>query len=375
MKKIYQNFDGLEVSFQCCLPTYILNQLELAKNEAQKSRNSEFIRIGSSELLVSVAETGARGGYRYILDTGLDGATWFIAPSANPEHWNVRVSVKSLMIALHGYEETKQIILKTLVENFEVTFPQNTKNVFPFERISRFDICFDFISENFTPDPKCFVAHGRTKKDVIQRITYIGRNVETMMIGKMPNRQVIFYNKTKEIIAHGKSYWWDLWGIKKSELEGEIWRVEIRAGKKELNNWNLRKFTDLEKMAGDVTISILNASRYVIPSENDSNAARWEMANFWKDCINSAHEKLANFISNARREKIISDYRGELMEMYEKHIFGLLTSYTAIIGLDRDQIPGVLDVIASDVARRIEENPQKFRKKFLKAENKFELLK
>lgn len=61
-----------------------------------------------------VAETGARGGYKYRFDTGLDGEIWFVAHSLKRDGWNIRVSAKSLALALHGYEGVKARILGRL---------------------------------------------------------------------------------------------------------------------------------------------------------------------------------------------------------------------------------------------------------------------
>ena len=34
-----------------------------------------------------------------------------------------------------------------------------------------------------------------------------GGRVESVMIGKMPGRQLVIYDKTREIVAHQKPYW------------------------------------------------------------------------------------------------------------------------------------------------------------------------
>jgi len=372
MKKIYQNFDALDVSFQCYIPQYNIGELERAKKSAQESRRPALAYLGETNTPVMVGETGAKGGYSYRFDAELDGAIWFIAPSQDINRWNVRVSCKSLMLALHGYYKTKDKLLKFLIEDLDAIFPADEPH--PKERVSRFDYCFDFASEDFIPISANFIAHGRSKKDSIFRITERGRVIESITIGKMPNRQSIIYNKTREIISHAKAYWWDIWELNKSEFKGNIWRVEIRAGKKELNKWGLKRFRDFEKKAGDVIISILEDNRYLIPNENDNNAARWKTAKFWQICINSANENLNDFISNANRTKIISDYRENVIRMYGSHISGMLTSLTAVIGRDISEIPGVLDLVASDLINRISQNPEKFAKNHKKAEERFVFL-
>lgn len=373
MKQIYQNFDGLDISFQCYIPQYNIDELDRAKKLAQESRHSELAYLGENNIPVMVAETGAKGGYSYRFDTELDGAIWFIAPSQDINRWNVRVSCKSLMLALHGYDKCKEKILKFLIEDLDAIFPHDEPH--PKERVSRFDYCFDFISDDFIPLSECFIAHGRSKKETIFKINERGRILETITIGKMPNRQITIYNKRKEIISTAKAYWWDIWGLNKKEFKGNIWRVEVRAGKKELNKWKLKRFIDFERNAGDVIISILNDNRYLIKNENDNNAARWKTAEFWEACINSSHEYLDSFISNANRDQLITGYRDELARIYESHITGIITSYSAVLGRDVSEIPEVLDLIVSDFLEKIRENPEKYKIKFKKAENRFVLLK
>lgn len=376
MKKIYQNFDGLDVSFQCCLPAHVLEVLARSKEEAQQTRQPVLCYVGQNALPVMVAETGAKGGYAYRFDTGMHGAIWFVADSIQMDHWSVRVSVKSLMLALHGYFETKDRILKTLVEDLEAVFPYN--QLHPLERVSRFDFCIDFASEEFLPNHENFISHNRSRKstqfDNKLVLTERGRKIETITIGKMPNRQMCFYDKKREITATSKSYWWNIWNLSKSEFQGNIWRVELRAGKKELNKWQIRRFADFEKKGGDVIVSILESTRYVIPNPNDKNSSRWETADFWKTCLKIAKKHLEGFISHANREEIISDYRENIVKNYEAHICGVITSYSAALGRDVSQIPGVLDLVASGMAEKIRQNPQKFSKKYKKAEEKFKFL-
>ena len=104
-------------------------------------------------------------------------------------------------------------------------------------------------------------------------------------------------------ILQRKDYWWDIWGIKKSEFKGQIWRIEARAGKKELNKWNLRRFADFEKMAGDVISGILKDIKYTIPSDTDKNITRWALAPFWQvpPCT-VGHIRNTGGIGRSRRE-------------------------------------------------------------------------
>ena len=380
MKKIYQNFDGLEVSFQCALPKYILRELEVAKLEAQEAKKVVHANIGSNQIRVAVNKTGS-GGFSYVFTTGLDGAVWFVVNSSNADGWNVRVSCNSLMLALYGYEETKRRIWETLVDNLDaVTLLRNGLKR-PLERVSRFDYCFDFTSEDFEPNPKNFVLHPRSTKAYLGNGIELpfscierGGKLETICIGKMPNRQVILYNKRKEIIANHKSYWWDIWKLDRTKFKGQIWRVEVRAGKKELDHWNLKRFHDFETKCGDVIIDILKKTKYVNPNENDQNRARWPLAEFWETCMNSAKEYLAEYICNAERTKIISDLKANICERYRKHFTGIATSYTAAMEMDISEIPAVLDLIEEDIVNDLRTNRKKVESKFQRKKDRFNFI-
>lgn len=383
MKKIYQNFDGLDVTFQCAIPRHIIQALKTAQQEAKDTRKGVFITIGKSQTQIEVAENGMKGGFAYRFDTGVDGAIWAIGESDDTKRWNVKVSAHSLMLALYGYEETKNKILKFLIEELNAIPPENRDA--PLERVSRFDFCVDFLANNeFVPDPKCFLTHNRSKKRYQGNIPNIppldfvfvdqGRDIQTITIGKMPNRQITVYNKRREILASKKLYWWKLWGINPDEFKGNVWRVEIRAGKKELNKWNLRRFADFEKKAGDVIIALLNDYRYVIPNEKDKNRNRWPLEPFWKECILSAKNYLAEYICNAERGEIISDCAEVIQKRFRDHINGTITSYAAVQRLDISEIPTVLDKVRSDFLTDLRNNRQKFEKNHKKAENKYEFL-
>lgn len=223
MKLIYQNFDGLEISFQCAVPLGILSILEQGKKEAQSCRSTAYAELGPHKLPIMVHETGAKGGYTYQFSTGPDGEIWLIGDREARDQWNVRVRVRSLCLALYGYEETKEKIMNVLLDHLLAKGPdENDKK--PIERISRIDYCLDFhFEEKFSPSYLNFVCAGRTKKGFIgelpMQVESSGQSIEYIRVGKMPNRQIVIYNKTREISSTKKSYWWQLWGIKKMNLK------------------------------------------------------------------------------------------------------------------------------------------------------------
>lgn len=378
MKLIYQNFDGLEISFQCAVPLGILSVLEQGKKEAQSCRSPSYAEIGPKHLPIMVHETGAKGGYTYQFSTGPDGEIWLIGDREARDQWNVRVRVRSLCLALYGYEKAKEKILDTLLNNLLAKGPDENDKM-PIERISRIDYCLDFhFEKKFQPSHLNFVCAGRTKKGFIGELDIgvesSGQFIEYIRVGKMPNRQIVIYNKTREIISSKKTYWWQLWGLKKSELIGEIWRVEIRAGKKELNKWNLRTFIDFEKMIGDVISTTLKEFKYTEPNLHDKNMTRWPMAEIWINSIKATEKDLTDYISNAERNSVLKELRDNIILNYKKLISGICVGLTAATGKDLAQIPEVLDLVCDELSQEMSENPRKFIQKYNKKTDQFQFL-
>jgi len=393
MEMIYNNFDALDISFQGALPLKTLDQLAIAREQAQKEKCEVIAYIGKNKLPVMVAETGARGGYRYRFDTGMDGEIWFVAHSTNSKLWNIRVSVKSLNLALSGYEAVRKRLTKRL-SDFEAVglsaYPEEvsgkTKRLYlPLERISRFDYCFDFIMPSgYQPLPERFVAHQRAKKHVYGERggldTYRSLNgdiINTVRIGAMPGRQMAMYNKTKEIIASSKQYWWKIWDIDpKSFKEGfkEIWRIEVRAGRDELNKWPLKRFKEFDDKAGDVIASILKAIRYTDPLKDDLNRSRWPMAPIWEEAISTSYKALAPYSTNAIRENAIRDYRDNVIAGYKERLIGNLIGLTAAQERDISEISITIEELEEDIHAISKTDISAISKKFEKAEERFRFL-
>ena len=400
MELIYNNFDALDISFQGAFPQEILDQLAKGREQAQNERREVLIELGEQRMPVMVAETGAKGGYRYRFNTGIDGEIWFVAHSTNSQNWNIRVSVSSLQLALRGYKVVKGGIISRLIalkavglsaypENFsgkaEELGGKNKRLFLPMERISRFDYCFDFIMDAaFMPLPCRFIAHQRAKKHVYGENGIIptysasnGDKINTIRIGEMPGRQAVIYNKTKEITSSLKKYWWDIWDIDPAPFkEGfkQIWRIEVRAGRNELDKWGLKRFTDFEDKAGDVIAAILKAIRYTEPLENDLNRSRWPNAPIWDEAISTSYKALSPYSSNAIRENIIRDYRENVIEGYKERLIGNLIGLIAAQGRDISEVPITIEELEGDIAVIAKDDISVLLKKFEKAEEKFRFL-
>lgn len=390
MELIYSNFDALDMSFQGVFPEKLLNKLSEAKEQAQTEKRDIVLELGNDGKEVKVSETGMRGGYKYCFDTGLDGEKWFVAHSTNSKNWNIRVSVKSLALALHGYEGVKKRVIKRLIsydahgQSRKESGSEAVTN-FPLERISRFDFCFDFIMPAaFEPLPKRFVAHQRAQKHVYGEEGQIrnyaalnGDKINTVRIGEMPGRQAVIYNKTKELNASSKHYWWKIWDIDpeafKETFKG-IWRIEVRAGKEELNKWDLKRFKDFDLKAGDVIAAILKAIRYTKPLKDDLNRSRWPNDPIWQAAIDNAYSVLKPYSSNALRENILKDYRENVIEGYIERLIGNTIGLTAAKGYDISEIPIVIEELQSQIEYIAEKDIGFLVTKHQKASERFRFL-
>lgn len=389
MQIIYNNFDGLDIAFKGAFPQEILDQLAQAREQAQQERGDVYLALGSAKIAVMVAETGAKGGYRYRFNTGKDGETWFVVHSTNSDKWNIRVSISSLGLALGGYEAVISGIINRLIALGAIGKKRfvtaSGKAVYiPQESISRFDYCYDFIMDSaFQPLPQDFIAHQRTKKHVYKEKELIdaysasnGDIFNTIRIGQMPNKQVVLYNKTKEITHHSKEYWWEIWRLKKEDiLKGNqaVWRVELRAGKNELNAWGLKTFDDFENKAGDITMHILKQIRYTTPLSTDSNRSRWPNHPLWEECLKvSINSSLGNFTSYASRENILKGFKDNYIKEGKKRLIGNAIPLGALLGDGLEIVPRIFESLAND----FKNNPPKDSlRKFEKAKDRFQSLK
>ncbi len=383
MKKIYHNFDKLDVAFQGAFPPHILEELEAAKFAAQKKNEPALAYLGKDQIKVKVQQTGSAQGYTYIFDTGLDGEKWSVIKSQDTTRWNIGVSVSSMGLALHGYEAVKQRIY-ALLESFEVKAPSTISpktgkpHTSPIEAIGRVDYCIDFVTNHFEPDPDNVIGYRLKKKTTSSSFSASGtsKENETMLAGKLPNRQVTLYNKIKEVKAKPaeKSYWWDVWGINPKTFDKQIWRVEARAGKRELKDyWQIYSFEDLETKIGDVMAYILSKYRYATPNPHDKNKARWKNAPFWDEAITTVKTNLADYSSNADRGKVMRGTWNEKYATCRNNVQGNAINLAVLLGIKMTDLPNVFDRIKEEMQNALENEDDAIAlyKKYLRAEERY----
>jgi len=287
MDILHKGFDGLDVSFCATLPFELVDKLEAAKAHAVATGTPAILTI--ADLILSVAETGARGGYRYQCDTGPLGAVWFFKVPKAGDPWGVRVSCRALPLALRGLEQVRADLYATM-DTLGIRYATSG------ESIARVDYAIDILAPDFSPDPHCFVMHSRTGQATHEELdsrTSNGRSgrITSITIGKTPNRQVILYDKRQEVMDKNKAHWPQIWNANrakagKSPLDmadassSRVWRIEFRAMKKCLKNRGITLWPHLQNRLAECMTDMSERVRYTAPT-TDTNRARWPDAPIW----------------------------------------------------------------------------------------------
>ena len=328
LKILHKGFDGLDVAFQGKVSASDLETLEWARERAESEYQPTLVEIGPGKVPMHIAASGARGGYAFRGDTGPLGETWFFKRDLGGNGWDIRVSVKSMPLAFLGLERVRDDLLKKLVD-MGVGAPQ--------ESIGRVDYAVDLLMPSaFTLEPDQFIAHSKATTsehcyplsgdlvgaDEIQ-IHFAGRHASSVTVGKQPGRQVIVYDKRREVMQKQKLYWFDIWGIEPDDPDA-IWRVEVRAGKKPLKRWGVTTFIDLENQIGDLLLNSLSAVRYIVSDGVGENVSRHPNHALWQAVQREMRDALARYQSGIVPQDIIEGERQRIHAQYVSQIIGLM---------------------------------------------------
>jgi hypothetical protein len=342
-----------------------IDVLESARARAESEFGATLVEIGPGRVAMHVAAEGISGGYRYQCDTGPFGEKWFFSRNQDPGRWNIRVSAKSLPLALYGIETAYEKIRQTL----------RALGIRPgAESVGRVDYAIDLLMpDEFQLEPDQFVVHSRSSvaehdsmlpvekigPDDI-RISLAGRHKSSTTIGKQPGRQIIVYDKRREVIAKNKLYWFDIWGLP-SDTILKVVRVEVRAGKKHLRDWLIMGFDDLLAKIGDVFVRSLEAVRYVDTRVELSNVSRYPLSPLWRVVQREIESGLFDNISGVDDPvRVIAGERERIRQRYVEMIEALVPGgFVANAYAEADVDSGVQRLL-TEVVQHITADPKKF---------------
>ena len=366
VKLLYAGFDKLDIALTGAFPQETLDDLLEARELASKMQKPTLVSIGPGKVHPHVLGHGSSGGYAFILDTGPVGENIFVKNNAKPNEWNLLIKFRSATLLEYGFEGIKE----RLFQQFDAMGAHITGM-----SINRIDYAMDFLCPGFELHMNRFVApSGSTKRPHFgDRDTDTapdpyapspvmrGRRLETMTVGKMPGRQVTVYDKRKDAMVKRKWYWFETWGFERGDPRAEVWRVEIRAGKKELkDNWNMRTFEDVEASLGDVMIRAASKIRYVADdTDTATNVGRLANHTLWDAVQSALHGNLYDFRSGLVPGRILDVEIETLRETYKSLILGNAMAYAVAAGMpDEDIMEHLQDVVGNMILTELIENTE-----------------
>lgn len=352
MEVVHRGFDNLDVSYEAQTPKKLADTLEEAKNWCN-AHGEQYAIVKFGEKQIKIFAHGISGGYSYVVDTGPMGELWFFKKPNPKDPFGIRVSGKSLPLAINGLAMFRDGLDETL-ETFGVASKKNS------ERISRADFAVDILKPEFVLNREHFVMHGRMGHitqfaDESSKFVEAGRSnrVTSVTIGKNPNKQVIVYDKRDEVLSKRKVEWPEIWNANLQKLGREplemtdaslsrVWRVELRAFKDHLRSpCQITHWDDLYDRIGNVFSNMAVGVRLAVPSQ-DTNRSRWANSEIWDVLTKEVHDDLLEMKSDVDPERV-------KLVRYEEHLrclrtqrVGLAVNLAATIGKDAAEFEAFL---------------------------------
>lgn len=356
-KLLYAGFDSLDIAFAGALPYSALEALEKARAEAQESQEPVLTHIGPNNVAMHVFGHGMRGGFAFVVDTGPLGGIWKFKKNADVRQWNIFASPGAKMLLAYGYEGTRD----KLWEFLDLIGAKISDH-----SVNRADFAMDFQTKNFELKQDQFVAHSHTKisthyeklgntndEEQLSTVTR-GRLIESVTIGKQPGRQIIVYNKRREAIEKQKPFWFKAWGKDRHEPNLEVWRIEVRAGKKELKDkYQIRTFDDFETGIGDVMVYAMDKVKYLDDRQSDSNVTRQSLHPLWIEAQAVVADNLCQFQSGLTPDQIVKITREQAFDQYRNLCVGNGIGLGVASGLGDDEMQNQLPEIIAEQARSL----------------------
>tara|TARA_R110002096_G_scaffold431621_2_gene647111 strand:- start:422 stop:1576 length:1155 start_codon:yes stop_codon:yes gene_type:complete len=367
MKVIHRGFDTLALSIQANISPELLAELDAARDRAEDARTAIPFSYGGADFDI-LGYGGA--GYRFILQGGPLEVTWFIKKPNARDPWGIRISVGSAFLATQGLGMARAYIDKTLAR-LGIKYGAHQVS------IGRADFCIDVLAPDFELIPDHIVMHSHANRSdhltIGDAVTSNGKSGKftSVTAGKMPGRQVILYDKRREVIDKHKPIWWDIWnanlardGLPPLEptdaAQSRVWRIEIRAGKSLLKDrWQVRTWAELDALFGDIVAEAFQKVRYCDPHPTDTNRARWPNAAIWDLARAEAQGDLDEMRSHVDPDKVKYVHRQEQIRLMMAQVVGNTTTLAALEGVQESDLPDYVTGLADRMAMALSDDPER----------------
>lgn len=339
MEILHHGFDGLDLTIDTQITEQLSLYLEKAKQIATELNQPWTIDVRDTPL--AVYPHGVRGGYAFLCDTGAAGVSLMLKKHDAKGGWGVRISFKSLALATRGLKTARQEVEALCRQLF---IPISGCSV----SLSRVDFAVDLISQDFELSQGQFIIHPRMRRKSFadidtQSSIRSASHDHSITVGKMPNRQVIIYDKTRDVRDKRKVEWPEIWNthLRRSgkpaldfeDATNRVWRIELRAGKKYLKDqWNIAGWDSLFRALPHLLDDLSSSIRFAAPMQ-DTNRARWPVHPAWALLGQVIPEAIFDAVPEFDKEKIVELMRDEKKQSLERQLLGLSVSHAAILGI------------------------------------------
>ena len=346
---LHAGVDTLDVAFKGAFPEKTLDLLEAARtsDEAQRYSRDVPVILGHGNAQFLLKPHGQRGGYQHVLTNGPMGAIFSVKNNSDPQQWNVFVSVRSLRLLTAGFEGATTWLRRTLrLAGFQIVDIS----------VNRVDYAIDLLAPGFVLDASQFVCTGRPKvrpywskeqilddDGSVPRAVIRGRNFESVTVGTMPGRQVIVYDKRRAAIDQQQPYWFDAWGIDRTDPSQSVWRVEFRAGREGLIKLLAgkaigRPYDAVEAYLRPFLLSAARQVRYTVPCTHQANISRLPLHPMWEAVEAALHHLPVAQTPSLPEEQALAILRQQRTDMAEKLTFGNLINLLVLQGQSETEI-------------------------------------
>lgn len=261
-------FDTIEETFDLELAGQVLEELELAKIEAQDAGDNGLasIRIGGE--VYQVKPHGAAGGVKFIFQS--EDLLIRIRPRMD---WPVSIRYLSAAIWRDGADYLRAKAQALLMALAGVADPPPGGAVEApriRESVKRIDFAIDIYSPAFTEEMRWEILQGVVCHSS-SKVYPVGTSskLQTITIGGRKTLQVQVYEKSREITEiSGKSWMVDLWTRNpnyqhpgRDQKPEHVWRIECRFAKEYLKERGIRTFEDVRRELHRMVAEALHTHR------------------------------------------------------------------------------------------------------------------
>lgn len=240
----------------------------------------------------------------------------------------------------------------------------------------------DVIAPCFCFSQGQFIVHPRMRRKPFAEFEYqasVGAAVRdhSITVGKMPNRQVTMYDKSRDVRDKNKVEWPEIWNTCRKakglcaldyfDPTNRVWRIELRVGKKYLTEqWHVSGwdslFLTLPPLLSDLAASI----RFAQPN-HDSNRSRWPSHPVWLLLNQIVPDAIFDEVPDADKSQIIEIKRIAKQEILERQLLGLAISLAAFHGMSATDFPPFLRGLPKSLLTLSDDHPKSLQERLAQA--------